>query len=204
MYLRTLLLGFVVFISCEKMDIKVEITKDGPEVFFAIGDVTINGQAAKIGQQINDGDVVETGVESYLEAKFGKQSAFRIRKESKVVFNIDDQVTLSVEKGNVLNILEKKSRYLVRTPSAVAAVRGTIFCVSVINDNKTYFCACNGTIVIEDDHQKEMTTLSSAHHQPNYVERNENELSLSDAGMIDHDDLEIFDFMYRLDQAISR
>lgn len=203
MRLRILLLAFVVFVSCEKMDVKVEVTPDEPEVFFAIGEATINGQAAKIGQKINNGDVVETGVESYLEAKFGKQSAFRVREESRVVFNIADQVTLTVEKGKVLNILEKRSRYLVRTPSAVAAVRGTIFFVNVLDDNKTYFCACNGSIAIEDDHQKELTTLSGAHHKPSYCERDGETLSMADAGMADHDDLEIFDFMYRMDQAIS-
>ena len=203
MFLRIILVAILFFISCEKVNISAEISIAEPEVFFAIGDVTINGQSAKIGQKINDGDVVETGVESYLEAKFQKQSAFRIREESRVVFNIDTDVTLSVEKGKVLNILEKRSRYLVRTPSAVAAVRGTIFFTSVINENKSYFCACNGTISIEDDHQNEMTSLSSSHHKPNYCNREGDTLILADAGMIDHDDLEIFEFMYRLDKAIN-
>ena len=190
-----------IIVGCKQVEVTAEVTQIEPEVFFAIGQVTINGQSAKIGQKINNGDVVETGAQSYLEAKFQKQSAFRIREDSRIVFNIDDHITLSVEKGKVLNILEKHSRYLVRTPSAVAAVRGTIFFVSVIDDNKTYYCACNGTIAIQDDQQRELTSLSSSHHKPGYCEREGSDLSMADAEMLDHDDIEIFELMYRMDQA---
>ena len=193
--------GLFIFMSCKQVEEKKEITQLEPQVFFAIGDVNINSQPAKIGQKINNGDIVETGAQSFLEAKFQKQSAFRIRENSRVVFNIDKSITLSVEKGKVLNILEKRSQYLVRTPSAVAAVRGTIFFVSVIDDNKTYFCACNGTIAIENDQQKLLTTLTSSHHKPNYCERDGDNLTMEDAEMLDHDDIEIFELMYRMDQA---
>jgi hypothetical protein len=201
MLLRIMLTGMLFLVSCKQAEVAVETVKLQPKVFFALGDVKVNGQPAKIGQIINNGDIVETGNESYLEAKFGKQSAFRIREVSRVVFNIADHISLSVEKGKVLNILEKKSRYEVRTPSAVAAVRGTIFFVSVIDDNKTYFCACNGTIAIEDDQQKDLASLSSSHHKPNYCERDGDNLSMADAEMLDHDDLEIFGLMYRMGQT---
>jgi hypothetical protein len=188
--------------SCTQTETKTESAGPEPQVFFAIGDVTINGQPVSIGQKINNGDVVETGIQSYLEAKFQKQSAFRVREESRVVFNIAEDIILDVEKGKVLNILEKRSSYLVRTPSAVAAVRGTIFFVSVIDDGKTYFCACNGTIAIENDQQKLLTTLSSSHHKPSYCEREGEDLSMADAEMLDHDDIEIFELMYRMDKAV--
>ena len=193
--------GMIALISCKQVEVTTEVTRLEPQVFFAIGEVTINGQPAKIGQKINNGDIVETGAQSYLEAKFQKQSAFRIREDSRVVFNIDKMITLSVEKGKVLNILEKRSQYLVRTPSAVAAVRGTIFFVSVIDDNKTYYCACNGTIAIENDQHNLLTTLTSSHHKPNYCEHQGDSLSMADAEMLDHDDIEIFELMYRMDQA---
>lgn len=203
MYIRILLLGLILFTACKKVENTTEPQNIEPEVFFAIGDVKVNGQSAKIGQHLKNGDVIETGAESYLEAKFATQSAFRIREDSKVTVNVDKNVSLSVEKGKVLNILEKRSQYLVRTPSAVAAVRGTIFFVNVVNDNKTYFCACNGTVAIEDDNHKELTELSSPHHKPNYCERENGQLKMADATMADHDDLEIFNFMYRLDKAIG-
>ena len=204
MYLRFFLLSFLLLVACKKVDVKVETQESAPKVFFAIGNVTVNGQTAKIGQKINDGDIFETGSESFLEAKFNTQSAFRVREESRVIFNTGDGITLTVEKGKVLNILEEDRHFQVRTPSAVAAVRGTIFFVSVINDNKTYFCACNGTVAIEDDHNKELTSLSSAHHMPNFCDRDGEKLSMESADMMDHDDLEIFGLMYRMDKAVVK
>lgn len=202
MFLRfSLLIISIALISCVKL--KTEIVQVAPTVHFTIGDVSINGQSVKIGQEIKDGDIVETGEQSYLEAWFGKQSAFRVREDSRVVFNISDQVTPEVQKGKIMSILEKKSNYQVRTPAAVAAVRGTIFFVSVLSNEQTYFCACNGSVAIEDDQHKELTLLSSSHHQPGICAEEDGELTIQDAQMADHDDLEIFNFMYRMDQAIK-
>lgn len=175
-----------------------------PTVYFTLGTVTINKNPVKLGQEILNGDLIETGKESSLEVKFGRQSAFRVREESQVVYNFDKAINLNIIQGKVLNILEKDSNYKVRTPTAVAAVRGTIFFTSVIDANKSYFCACNGTIAIEDEKQTMLTSLSSAHHQSNFSERSNDQLQMNTASMMQHDDLEIFEFMYRLDNAIKK
>ncbi|KAA3612476.1 MAG: hypothetical protein D8M58_20135 [Calditrichaeota bacterium] len=205
MLLKTVtLLTLFTLISCEYTK-KKEVTLAGkPSVYFLIGDASINGQPVSLGQEIFNGDLIETGKESFLEVKFGKQSAFRVREESQVTYNFDGSINLNIVKGKVLNILEKNSKYKVRTPTAVAAVRGTIFFVSVIDQDKSYFCACNGTISIEDDKQTELTNLSSAHHHSNFSERTDDKLEMDHAGMMQHDDLEIFDFMYRLDNAVKK
>ena len=196
----SLLLVFSIMLSCNQIQ-KVVVENITPKVHFLIGEVNINGNPAKYGYTIQDGDIIETGSKSYLEAYFGKQSAVRIREESRVVFNISDKIVLNVQKGKVLNILEKKSKYTVKTPTAVAAVRGTIFFASVLDEKRTYFCACNGTIAIEDNQHKELNKLSSSHHMPNIYELENDDVGISDAGMQEHTDLEIFEFMYRLDQA---
>jgi hypothetical protein len=200
MLLRISLFIFIIsLISCDHY-LKTEQATVIPKVHYLIGDVNINGSVVKINQEIKNGDVVETGAESYLEANFGKQSAFRIREDSRVAINLTDQLSLDVQKGKVLNILEKRSSYLVRTPAAVAAVRGTIFFVNVVDDDNSYFCACNGTISIEDFNKHELTRLSSGHHQPAVFNKQN---IMNEAGMADHDDLEIFEFMYRLDNAVK-
>ncbi len=200
MFLKKSLFIILIFLlSCSQFQQPIEKTL--PKVHFLIGEVNINGTPAKYGYIIQNGDIVETGTESYLEAYFGKQSAVRIREESRVVFNIDDTIVLDVQKGKVLNILEKRSKYMVKTPSAVAAVRGTIFFASVLDANKTYFCACNGTIAIEDNQHYPLNQLSSSHHMPNIYSLEKGEVGISEAGMMDHTDLEIFEFMYRMDQA---
>lgn len=199
-YKISLLALFTLLLSCSQFQ-KPLAEKVNPKVNFLIGDVNINGGPAKSGYQIQNGDIVETGSQSYLEAHFGKQSAVRIREESKVIFNITDNIVLDVQNGSVLNILEKRSRYLVKTPSAVAAIRGTIFFTNILDEHNTYFCACNGTIAIEDNNGKALNQLSSAHHMPNIYSLENGEVGIQQAGMQDHTDLEIFEFMYRLDQA---
>ncbi|MCB9057917.1 MAG: FecR domain-containing protein [Calditrichae bacterium] len=172
-------------------------------IYFSLGDATVNNTKVKIGQEIKDNDIIKTGHESYVEVKFGKQSGFRIREESEVLIHLKDAFSLDVKKGKVLNILEKKSRYSVRTPAAVAAVRGTIFFVAAMNADSSYFCACNGTISIENLDGTSLKQLSSSHHQANFCEENNGNPALSEAGMFEHTDLEIFEFMYRLDNALK-
>lgn len=199
-YKISLLVLISLLLSCSQFQ-KPVAEKVNLKVHFLIGDVSINGDPAKSGYQIQNGDVVETGSKSYLEAYFGRQSAVRVREESKVVFNIGDNIVLDVQKGTVLNILEKKSSYVVNTPTAVAAIRGTIFFANVLDENNTYFCACNGTITIEDNTGNPLNQLSSSHHMPNIYNLKNGEVAILEAGMQDHTDLEIFEFMYRLDLA---
>jgi len=199
----TLLLTSFALLACDyNYKREVDLSKK-PTVYFLLGDSKINGNPVKLGQEVLNGDLIETGSESYLEVKFGKQSAFRVREETQVVYNFDGAINLNIIQGKVLNILEKNSNYKVRTPTAVAAVRGTIFFASVIGPDKSYFCACNGSIAIEDDNQISLTNLSSPHHQSNFCERQDNKLQMDQAGMMQHDDLEIFEFMYRLDKAVK-
>ena len=195
-----LLTAFLV-LSCDYISKKETSLPQKASVYFSIGDVFINENKATVGQILQNGDIILTGNESALEVKFGKQSAFRVRENSEVVFNLQPEFSLTLKNGKVLNILEKKSDYKIRTPSAVAAVRGTIFFVSVLDQLKSYVCACNGTIALEDSTQNELTQLSAAHHKSNFCEKLNGQVQLSDAEMMQHDDLEIFDFMYRLDQA---
>lgn len=176
-------------------------TKIKPLVYFSLGDAAINDQPVKIGQQLTDNDIIKTGAESYVEVKFGQQSGFRIREGSEVHVNLKDNLELDVKKGKVLNILEKRSVYSVRTPAAVAAVRGTIFFVAAINSDSSYICACNGTIGIEQLNGSPLKQLSSPHHQANFCKKENGQPIMSAAGMYEHTDLEIFEFMYRLDNA---
>jgi hypothetical protein len=178
--------------------------KSKPVVYFRLGDAAINDKPVKIGQELLDDDVIITGPESYVEVKFGQQSGFRIREQSEVQVHLKDDLDLDVKKGKVLSILEKHSRYSVRTPAAVAAVRGTIFFVAAIDPDSSYFCACNGTISIEEKNGTEVKRLSSAHHQANFCEKENGQPNMTTAGMYEHTDLEIFEFMYRLDNATKQ
>jgi len=204
---RTIALLFLLFliVSCDynyqRSDATTADTVKPPSVYYSVGEVTINDLPTKIGQQIKDGDIIKTGDKAILETRFGKQSGFRVRENSELVYNEGERILLDVKQGTVMSIIEKNRPYSVRTPSAVAAVRGTIFFVDVLSPDSTYSCACNGTIEVQDHNNQLLKQLSSAHHHPAICEGDD--YNMIDAGMQAHSDLEIFDFMYRLDNAVK-
>ena len=204
--MKVLMISFLVFllIACDYTYKEKTTEQPKAAVYFTLGDVTINGLPVRTGQLLNQDDLIQTGSESLLEVKFGRQSGFSVREESEVVFNSTDEISLTVKKGKVLSMLEKNSNYSVRTPAAVAAVRGTIFFADVLNPDSVYFCACNGTIAIEDENKTKLKQLSSAHHEANFVEKENQQPVFHEAGMFEHTDLEIFQFMYRLDNAVKQ
>jgi hypothetical protein len=62
-------------------------------------------------------------------------------------------------------------RFSIRTPTAVAGVRGTCFFISIEDENNTYICACNGAIHVEGDGGQVVRNLASSHHQEVRVTR---------------------------------
>lgn len=193
---------FFLLLSCDYNYQRSETTDIPPlKVFYFVGDAKINGQPVKIDQIVNNGDKIETGKESALEVLLGPQSGFRVREESEVVVNTGPEFSLQLNKGRVLNIVSKNSNYRVNTPTAVAAVRGTIFFSVTIDQNKSYFCSCNGTVAIEDTKENPLAVFSAPHHQASFFERVGNENKRTEFGMFEHTDMEIFEFMYRIDKA---
>jgi len=193
---------FFLLLSCDYNYQRSEIN-DIPQlkVFYFVGNAKINGQPAKIGQIINNDDKIETGPESSLEVLLGPQSGFRVREETELFVKTGTNFSLQLNKGRVLNIVAKNNNYRVNTPTAVAAVRGTIFFSVAVDENKSYFCSCNGTVAIEDPKENPLVVLSAAHHQASFFERVGEENKRTEYGMFEHTDMEIFEFMYRIDKA---
>ncbi|MBF0479916.1 MAG: FecR domain-containing protein [Candidatus Omnitrophica bacterium] len=103
------------------------------------GPVVIERQGEKItpsvGMLLNGQDKVLTGTGSYVEVAYDEnlKNVVRIEADSKVVLEsakIQKQTTLFMDKGEIklkLDRLEKGSTFKVRTPVAIAGVRGTAF-----------------------------------------------------------------------------
>ncbi len=88
----------------------------------------------KVGDEIKAGDSVYTEKGTTLSISFdkGRQNAVRIPADSKVIFTSIEPTNIKLENGSifsVINGLAKGSTWKVTTPSAVAAVRGTVFLV---------------------------------------------------------------------------
>jgi hypothetical protein len=113
----------------------------------------------KVGDKIDEGmRIITTGDKSVADIYLG-ENAVRIAGNSSLLFSklsmIKDGLTseLLVENGNVFSKITKKlgkdESYTVKTPHAVAAVRGTEFLVSEVNGKSNVACL-DGKVEVKD------------------------------------------------------
>ncbi|HOP62095.1 MAG TPA: FecR domain-containing protein [Spirochaetota bacterium] len=118
--------------GCGRGDIEEHAT-----LSFMIGDVKINSVEAQIGDILKQNDDIVTGNNSFCDIRIG-DSLIRIKAKSKV------KISTLIKSGNIENTeiglntgkmlckpkkLLKDEKFLVKTPTAVAGVRGTQFAV---------------------------------------------------------------------------
>ncbi|HQE59713.1 MAG TPA: FecR family protein, partial [Spirochaetota bacterium] len=130
--LLSVILTVAVFSSCTKKEEEFAVA-----VSFVIGDVSRNGVQLAIGEEILEGDIVTTGSSSSCDVKSGG-SIIRIKEKSVMKFskmNFSDgneNTVFALDQGKLLckpKKLLKDDSFIVKTPTAVAAVRGTQFTV---------------------------------------------------------------------------
>jgi FecR protein len=121
---------FSVMIGCEKKEIALA------SVSFITGDVSVKRGAdvhkAVLKEEIKTGDILSTGEKSFIIVQTTDQDVFRVQEKSTLEFSTLSQkdTTLVLSKGSVLSKitkLKKEDTCTVKTPLAVAAVRGTQF-----------------------------------------------------------------------------
>lgn len=126
------------FFGCKKTD----QTLSGGKITFTLGDVRKNGADVKSGDILGVKETLTTGKESYCDIMIGSSSV-RVKENSKIVlaaFISDgkiENVALDMEIGKMLcrpKKLLKSESFIVKTPTAVAGVRGTSF--SIESDEK--------------------------------------------------------------------
>jgi hypothetical protein len=197
-YKSTIILLTLFLFSCEKKPVPEDQTA---RLNFILGDVTIDNLPCKIGQILNKHSFVTTGEESTAEIKIGSGSGIQIRENSKAeIVNDENGWNVISHKGAILSLLQKGTRYKIKSPAAVMAVRGTIFYIHTYEDSTEYICTCNGTIDIL--HNEQITkTVSASHHEGYTASKTETGQDLKEAPMKEHTDLEIFEFMYRLENS---
>lgn len=125
-------------------------------VMFMIGDVTRNNAEVEIGDIIREKDVLKTGADSFCDIKIGS-SVIRIKEKTTLVVsnlaNTDnvENTTLGLEMGKMLckpKKLLKNESFLVKTPTAVAGVRGTNFTVETDAAKTTRIKVFDGQVKI--------------------------------------------------------
>ena len=152
-------------ISCKKES----VTNTNGVILTYAGNVLINSKAAKRGTIIKFGDVITTQANSSCEIIVAEKNIFRLGANSKMIFNISKtQNSIDLKKGWLSGVSKKKftsqGEFFVNTPTAVAGVRGTAFCLKIESPKKTYFCVCNGVINLKTSNNDQRETISAAHH----------------------------------------
>jgi hypothetical protein len=133
-----------------------ESEDDYSTIIFYIGEVKKNNIAAEIGDIILQNDIISTGIQSSCDIKIGG-SIIRVKEKSNVklsaLYRKDDveKTTVDLEVGKLLckaKKLSKSENFLVKTPTAVAGVRGTKFTVEADAQKTSRIKVFNGNVTV--------------------------------------------------------
>jgi hypothetical protein len=178
-------------------------------IVYLEGAVKVDGAAATIGQELGAVALVETGPNATCEIVFNGKNALRVGQNAVASLDFSGIIKqVSLKKGGLTSVLRKLERvagkdgFRVVTPTAVAAVRGTSFCIWV-DEKSTYVCACNGSVRTVDGKGSNEQDLSAAHHVArNYVKSGE-AISVSPAGIEHHSDASVESLAARIGEKVD-
>jgi hypothetical protein len=180
----------------------------GVVVFFQ-GEVRVNGSAADLGMEVGPAIRVETGSASFCEIVFDEKNAIRVTQNTDASLDLSGvQKKVDLKRGGVTSVLRKlrkaafKDSYAIVTSTAVAAVRGTSFCVWADSET-TYVCACNGSVRTVDAKGGNSKTLTAAHHAARIYARKGSSIEISPAGLERHTDADIESLAARIGETID-
>lgn len=147
-------------------DLKIGGTKGDVTVISAAG----GAQPASEGQLLQQGDAIKTGANSVAVLEFEGYGNYTVAAESDLMINKNEiagsiinselQMRLGTLKAD-LDHLPSGSSVQVRTPTAVAAVRGTSFMMMVALSGLTTTYVANGSLSLESLASGESTTVES-------------------------------------------
>lgn len=137
------------------------------DVTVAVGDVqavSVDGSSRLLrkGDKVSVGTTVKTGKDSRAVVVITPRSAIRISESSEVLIEVVNQdvqpidVTINLKDGSLGALLKPNAMdeldFKVRTPSGVAAARGTFYAV-VVKDGKGYAQVKEGQVEIIPDEE---------------------------------------------------
>lgn len=154
------------------------------------GNVTVNGQPARIGMLIVAGDTVVTGTDSEAIYVVG-QDAFLQRDNSRVVVGGESlKNAMRVLSGKILSVFGKGEKQ-VAIPTATIGIRGTGCYIETVGE-LDYFCLCYGQAeVIPQANPGQAEIIETRHHDhPIYIGRDGTK-TMVPATVVNHSDDEL-------------
>ncbi len=152
-----------------KLTVPVSFLKRTPlkgRVTFVLGDAKAQAEGRgdwvplKSGDEVSQNSNIRTGEDSALEIAFSDGSIFVLKADTEIGIRQAEQALgsyffrdLYLKVGRVISRIKEatgaSSRYKVRTPSAIASVRGTEFRVAVDGEEKTLTEVVERTVTVE-------------------------------------------------------
>lgn len=126
-------------------------------VIFSVGDVRVassdgKDKNIKTGDSINEKDLVKTGPASFAVIQLGDEAVLRIQEKSE--FSIESVATdakvMKLNQGQLISKVQKLNKadsFRIKTPTTVAAVRGTEFNV-IYGNGKTLVSVGSGKVAV--------------------------------------------------------
>jgi hypothetical protein len=179
------------------------------KVVYLEGEVKIDGAAAEIGQELGAKARIETGPNATCEIVFDEKNALRVSQNAIASLDFSGIVKeVSLKKGGLSSVLRKLGQvagqdgFRVVSDTAVAAVRGTCFCVWV-DEKSTYVCACNGSVRTIDAKGSNELMISAAHHSARNYVKDGSAVHIAIAGIEHHSDASMESLAARIGEKID-
>jgi hypothetical protein len=159
------------------------------------GEVLLNGLPAQIGQEVPPGAVLETAPGALCEVVFAGKNIFRIEPDSVARIDIGPQSgAIELRQGALAAVFQKLQRitagkggFQLRTPTAVAGIRGTAFFIKVESPDSTYICTCNGRTRLADITESFRRDVRSERHKALRFAREGERIRALPAPLLYHD-----------------
>ncbi|HUI93251.1 MAG TPA: FecR family protein [Chitinivibrionales bacterium] len=109
---------------------------------------------AKPGSALEVGDQVYTREESFAEIRYAIGTVLRMDEKTKVTIEESSEKTIRTKSGlgsvwvNMRKLISSGKQFEVATPTAVAAIRGTVFDFSYTPDSATYVNVFEGKVAV--------------------------------------------------------
>ena len=162
-------------------------------VGYLSGRLLINGREATSGDEIGEGDLLETKEDSEADIEIRNFAIFHMKAETTVEVNdIFKAARVTVKKGWFLTIVKSGKNFTVTTPMVLAGVRGTVLFINVLDSKRIYICDCNGTVdLVEAAGKYRLKTIESDYHTAYNLKRTGSGLQITRAGLFYHHDRDI-------------
>lgn len=138
------------------------------------GEVTVNGEAAELGLQVETGDTIATGPSSVADIVFGERNIFRLEENTTARLTLETaRQGVRLERGTFAAVFDElvtagtgeQDGFLLETKTAVAGVRGTTFFVKVESEDSTFICTCHGSLSLDPTDGPSPFTVTNYRHE---------------------------------------